>query len=188
MLTGKHISVKNENDAVLNLKQKIAILQSFADEKRELNSEILKDLPRSLRQFNAWTSSGRFGENFVFSANAAATLRNNSTITAQVLALINILREKSSLIGRGKKLSTEQLLKHQLQIEQSRCKVVEHEYVKSRLEVGKLEKRNRTLATRLSNVESEASEQISTRDNLIAHLRHENKELIAKFSKLVLIQ
>lgn len=179
-----HVSRTNQNDALENIGRKIALLQHWARSGLPLNGEVPEFCPVSLRQFNTWKRESIEGDGSVFTSNAAATLRNNSALTKQVLALIDAIRRNESLKVKRRPVSDLAVLRQQLTLEKTRRAAVERQFVKSRADLQKIERHERTLRIQLENQEREARIEILSRDDEITRLREENKILIQKLSNV----
>lgn len=183
MADKNHISKKNKSSALDNISKKIFLLQQWLNNglPQGLN---LANVPASLRQFNAWAISADKEYGVIFGANAAATLRQESALTKQVLGLIDAVRKNFSVKQKRRPLSDVAYLQQELKLEKSLRIVVEQNFVSARRDLHQAEKKQRALRSQLNNLENEAKEELARKSEEIAELTRANQELVAKMANL----
>lgn len=182
MTVKTHISSKNKSHARGNIERKVRLLEQWLENGLPASGNEAELCPISLRQFNAWTKKDdRDGG---FAANAASTLRQHPEVTQHVLMLMKLIQQKEAIRTKRRNISEATEMRQEIVLERSKRKVLEREYLKSRIELGKVEKSIQELKVKMRNLESEAKSQIEAKEQEVALLKIENKELLKKFSKL----
>lgn len=101
----------NRQNAIENITTKIKTLQLIAQGDHTTDSEIY--YPKTIRQFNFWTTTTNPGDPLLpnLKRNANATLNQHPSLVAEIKALIEAIRKKSSTPLKNVKLN-EKIMDH----------------------------------------------------------------------------
>ena len=179
------VAYANENAAKINIANKIRVLKCALQDSTVDRSS----LPRTPRQFNAWTSS-KLPVNLdyadAFGTNAQATLKKHPELLIsldQLLILVNAAAERAKKMPRDRSEVVARL-KSDMRLHLVLRQIAERELVMARRQTIQSNAKYESLQSKMRSLERESQSQILGLTESIEQLEREKAVLVAAARKI----